>query len=168
MADDADSPGPIDSLETSAQGQCLNEIADAIIDLALDGIDGNVWIRDPPTLAGIALPCVVLTPYAPSHSPADGSASQPDFTFRVMAAVVKASGRKVNFTLGERLAWYDALIRRFAKRGATFNLDGDVADVQLLYTTVEPGDPRIIAAWEVSFDAIWMSIGCYVRYPSSA
>ncbi|MBA3483132.1 MAG: hypothetical protein H0T51_15095 [Pirellulales bacterium] len=166
MADDADSPGPIASLETSAHGQILNEIADATIDLALTGIDGNVWIRDPPTIEGITLPCVILSPYTPSHSPADGAATQADFVWRTMAAVVKASGRKVNYTLAERLAWYDALIRRFAKRGATFNLDGVAADVQLLYVTIEPGDPRIIAAWELSFDAIWLSIACHVRYPS--
>lgn len=166
MADNADSPGPIAALETSVQGQLLNESAAAIIDLDLTGIDGNVWIRDPPTIAGITLPCVLLSPYSPSHSPADGSATQADFTFRIMAAVVKASGRKVNYTIAERLEWYDALIRRFAKRGATFNLDGAVADVQLLYCTVEPGDPRIIAAWELNWDAIWLSLGFYVRYPS--
>lgn len=167
MADDADSPGPITSLESSTQGQLLNRICEAIIDLALPGIDGNVWIRDPPTIAGIETPCVILNPYTPSHSPADGTTSQADVTFRVMAGVVKAVGGVVNQSLGERLQWYDTLFKAFAKRSdLRFTDDVAAAGWKWLYSNVEPGDPRIYEAWQIGYDAEFLSISNYVRAPA--
>lgn len=169
----ADEPGPILDLQTgtyaSPWGQCLNGICETLIDLDLPEIEGNVWIRDPPTIEGIPLPCILISPFTPSHSPQDGTVTAPDLVYRAMIAVVKAGARTVNVTLPERLYWYHRVFKAFAKQSNPFVLETPGRDgVQLLYATIEPGDPSVVEAWEVSFDAIWLAVACHCRYPSTA
>lgn len=166
-----DNPGPWDELETSPWGQCLNRSCERIIDANLPGIGGNVWIRDPPTikLAGdrnIPFPAAILSPFSPSHSPADGTLTAPDIYLRAMLGIITTDARTVGVSLASRLLWYHQAFKLFAKGPSTFDLVEPGADgCDLLYTNVEPGDPRIIEAWQLTYEAEWLAISYRVRYP---
>lgn len=158
-------PGPVAALESSPWGQCLNRIASILIAADFIGIEGNVWILDPPELGRIPLPAIVLTPFTPSHSPENGPMSQADITLRVMASIVKGGNRVTNATLEDRLFWYCTFFPLFAKRSARLNVDA--MGWTCLATNVEPGDPRVVEAWQVNFDAEFLAISCEMRVPSA-
>lgn len=158
-------PGPIASLETSPWGQCLNRIATILIAENFTDIEGNVWILDPPDISRIPTPAIILTPYTPTHSADAGTATQADITLRVMASIIKGGNRVVNATLEDRLFWYCQLFQAFAKRSAKLPTV-DAMGWRCLATTVEPGDPRVVEAWQVNIDGEILSIGCHMRVPS--
>lgn len=159
------SPGPLASLEGSPWGQCGNRIASIIIAADFADIAGNVWILDPPDIGRIPKPCIVLTPFTPSHSPDNGTATQADISLRWMAAIVKGGNAVVNATLANRLDWYCQFFQLFAKRSNRLAIDA--MGWKCLTTTVEPGDPRVVEAWQVNFDAEWLAINCNCRVPSA-
>lgn len=165
MTDFAASPGPIAALETSPWGQLLNRCASRIIAADFVGIEGNVWILDPPTITGIPKPAIILSPFTPSHSPDWGTVTQPDISLRIMAAIVKGGQSVVNETLADRLDWYCQFFELFAKHSARLAIDA--LDWTCLYTTCEPGDPRVVEAWQAQIDAEWLAINCYCRVPST-
>lgn len=160
------SPGPIAALETSPWGQLLNRIASVIIAADLVDIEGNVWILDPPVLLpNTPKPVIVLTPFTPSHSPDAGTATQADISLRVMASIVKGGNKVTNATLADRLFWYSTFFQLFAKRSARLSIDA--MGWKCLSTTVEPGDPRVVEAWQANFDAEFLAINCNCRVPSA-
>lgn len=158
------SPGPIAALETSPGGQLLNRAASIIIAADLLDIEGNVWILDPPYVTPIPKPGIVLTPFTPSHSPQDGTATQADINLRIMATIFKGGNQVVNATLADRLLWYATFFQLFAKRSNRLQIDA--LGWKCLATTVEPGDPRDVEAWGTNLDALLLAINCHCRVPS--
>ena len=164
----ADTPNPRADLEGSPWGQILNRCCELIILADLPEIAGNVWIRDPPSIDGIPLPCVIMSPFTPSHSPDDGTQSNPDLTYRVMVGIVKAGNQVVNSTLAIRLEWFHTLFKLFAKQPTRLEFAEPGADgVQMLFSTVEPGDPSVAEAMRANYNAEWLALGFRVRYPST-
>lgn len=158
------SPGPLAELEDSPWGQCGNRIASILIAASLPDIAGNVWILDPPDASRIPRPAIILTPFTPSHSPDAGTATQADISLRWMAAILKGGNQIVNATLVDRLFWYCTFFQLFAKRSNRLAIDA--MGWKCLSTTVEPGDPGVIEAWKVNFDALFLAINCNCRVPS--
>lgn len=164
----SDTPGPIAAFETSPEGQLLNDTVNAIIDLNLPGIEGNVWLRTPPTLKGInTLPAILVSSVTGSHQVSDGTLTSPDFFFRQAVAFVYPGEREVNEYLAERLFVQHQLLMQFAKNADA--IDGSMVDgVHYLYTNAEMGDPRLLEKWRESLNAGWLFIAHKVRYPSTA
>lgn len=165
----ADEPGPITELGSgsyeSALGQCLNGVCETIIDLDLPGIEGNVWIRDPPTLKGIPLPAIILSPASPSYSAADGAHAKPDVHHRIMVGIVNDGSRGVSTaSLPLRLYLWEQCLLLFAKVARPWSVDTP-SGAALLSTNIEPGDPRITEAWQEMKDAEYLAVVCRVRYP---
>lgn len=161
----SDIPGPLAELTAHEWGQCLNGVVNGIITAALPDIGANVWIRDPPIIKGIAIGdgFAMVTPLTPQHDPAAGTMTQPDINYPAMVALVKAGDRGVvPATLAQRLGWWTLVFRTFAKVPRPFAVTAN--NCRLLRTTVTPGDPRILEAWQVAIDAEWLQINCWCRY----
>ena len=160
-----DIPGPIAALNVTPQGVLLNTICDRFIDLALDEIGGNVWIRDPPSIKGITLPAVILSELQPGHNPAEGAMNSPDVHYKFGAVIVKGAGATVNDSLAIRQTWYHRSFKEFAKTTRTVALpDG----VSLMAINVTPGDPAMIEIWKLGVNASWLELDCWCRYPRAA
>ncbi len=164
----SDTPGPVAAYDTSPAGQLLNATVNAIIDLALPGIAGNVWVRTPPSLKGInTLPAIVVSVFPGAHTPTDGTLTAPDVTYRNAIAFVYAGERDVNEATPEMLYVEHQLILWFAKNAdaiAETLVDG----VHLLRTDVSLGDPRIIERWRETINAGFLFVDHLTRYPSTA
>lgn len=164
----SDTPGPIADFETSPEGQLLNDTVNALIDLDLPGIEGNVWLRTPPTLKGInVLPAVVVSSLTALHQPADGTLTAPDVTFRQAVAFIYPGEREVNEYLPERLYVQHQLLLQFAKN-ATAITASLVDGVAYLHSGLDIGDPRLIEKWRENLNAGFVFIYHRVRYPSTA
>jgi hypothetical protein len=164
----SDVPGPIAAFDTSPEGQLLNATVNAVIDLDLPAIEGNVWLRTPPTLKGISqLPVVLVSAITGSHLIQDGTLTSPDFVFRQALAFVYPGERESNEYLPDRLLVQHQLLLQFAKNADAISatlVDG----VQYLYSGVEMGDPRLLEKWRENLNAGFIFIYHRVRYPSTA
>lgn len=155
-------PGPWAGLAGTPAGECWNEIVEAIIAADLTDIEGNVYIRDTPNLKDMVFPAVVVTRVPGSYSAANGGLTKPDRQLRFMVAIIQSSNRAVNVNTPNMTVWEDTIFRLFAKQRA-FTIDV-AANAQLEWTDVEEGDPSIIEAWRLTWDAAYLGIVCYVRY----
>lgn len=164
----SDSPGPMAAFETSPEGQLLNDTVEALIDMDLPDIGGNVWIRNPPVLKGInVLPAILVSAVTGSHLITDGTLTSPDFFFRQAIAFVYAGERDVNEYLPERLYVQHRLMLHFAKNATAIN--GSLVDgCGYLYSGLEMGDPRLLEEWRKNLNAGWIFPIHKVRYPSTA
>lgn len=154
-------PGPWAALVGTPAGECWNEITSEIIAANLTSILGNVYIRDTPKLQNLTFPCVIVTRVPGSYSAANGGLNKPDRQLRYMVAIIASSDRAVNVHTANMTVWEDTIFRLFAKR-RPFTLATSLA--QLEWTDVEEGDPSIIEAWRLTYDAAWLGIVCHVRY----
>jgi hypothetical protein len=155
-------PGPWVQLAGTPAGECWNEIVEAIVAANLSSIAGNVYIRDTPNLKDITFPAVVVTRISGSYSAADGGLSKADRQLRYMVAIVQSSDRSVNVNTPNMTVWEDTIFRLFAKKRA-FTIAA-AANAQLEWTDVEEGDPSVLEAWRLTWDASYLGIVCKVRY----
>lgn len=164
----SDTPGEVAAYNTSPEGQLLNATVNAIIDLALPDVGGNVWLRDQPTLKGInTFPAIIVSRFPGSHIQSDGTLTAPDVTFRQSVAIVYQGERKVDEFSPEQAYIQHQLILAFAKNADAVSaslVDG----CSLLWSGIDLGDPRIIALWKENLDASWIFLAHKVRYPSTA
>ena len=164
----SDTPGPVTAYNTSPAGQLLNAVVEAIIDLDLPDIGGNVWVRTPPTLKGInTLPAIVVSIFPGAHTPTDGTLTAPDVFIRHAIAFVYAGEREVNEATPEMLYVEHALMLWFAKNADAVSVTL-VDGVHYLYTNVSLGDPRIIEKWRETINAGFLFVEHRIRYPSTA
>lgn len=164
----SDTAGAQAAYNTSPEGQLLNATIEAIIDLDLPGILGNVWLRPVPTPKGITTrPVVLVSPLQAAHVASDGTISAPDVLFQQAVAFIYDGERIVDGNAAERLYVQHALTAHFAKNAhaVTASL---VDGCHLLWTGVTMGDPRMIERWRENIDAGWIFIAHKVRYPSTA
>lgn len=164
----SDTPGEVTAYNTSPEGQLLNASVNAIIDLALPDILGNVWLRAQATLKGInTLPAVVVSPFPSSHIQSEGTLTAPDVTFRQAVMIVFQGERIVSEYAPEQAYIQHQLILHFAKNADAISaslVDG----CHLLWSGIDLGDPRVISLWKENLDASWIFLAHKVRYPSTA
>jgi hypothetical protein len=164
----SDTAGAQAAYNLSPEGQLLNATINAIIDLDLPDIEGNVWLRPVPTPKGInTRPVVLVTPLPASHVASEGTITAPDLLFQQAVAFVYDGNRSVDSNAAARLYVQHALTMHFAKNASAVSaslVDG----CHLLWSGVTMGDPRMIERWRENIDAGWIFIAHKVRYPSTA
>lgn len=163
--------GPLTILESTPQGQCMNGLAQAIIDAAIDGLGDNVWIRKNSNLTKeIPLPAVIIWQPNYRHAPRDGGVSRPDVDFLFAIIIAGAGNREAawNSETVRILEWELAITRLFAKVARPFSFSGSVATegFQLCSTNIESIDPRLQEEWKNALDASIIGVACRVRFPN--
>lgn len=155
----------------TARGQCANGIAQAIIDLDLDGIGTNVWIRKMPNPEGIATPAVLIVDLPPRYSAQDGGVSRADVVYRFGVITMSAGNRETAWTddSARVLIWDQAICKLFAKHARPFSFSGSVqsAGFQLLSLDIEPAEPVEAQHWRENYDCTVMALAAKVRFPNA-
>lgn len=152
--------GPVEQLNTSVYGQCLNNVIDDLQAMALAGIGDKVYFLKKAwhESLGKNLPCATVS-YAPETSTDnEGPVNQSIVHYRVMVAMIWAANRDLIDNAGVQLEVRQRVSQHFRKTTPGWNLTG----AQLRRTTVIAGEPLIREATLLNLDAQFLIIDCEV------
>ena len=107
---------------------------------------------------GVALPCVLITPYRPTFSAADGVTSFDDVKYGVQVTMISADNQEptIEADMDRQILWYEKIAKAFRNQ-----LLSGVSEV--FTATVEPSDVVIPPAWRANLLASAMTLRITAR-----
>ena len=94
---------------------------------------------------GVALPCVLITPYRPTFSAADGVTSFDDVKYGVQVTMISADNQEptIEADMDRQILWYEKIAKAFRNQALSGVFEAFTA-------TVEPSDVVIPTAWRAN------------------